>query len=88
MAWPAGPLCAARLRWLDEQAQILMVERGPYVSYENCGVSPYHVGSVIEKEASLVVANEETFRTQFAVDVRTRCEVVEITPEEKHRQTA
>ena len=40
------------------------------------------MGGVIEKEASLLVANEETFRTQFAIDVRTRCEVVEITPEE------
>ncbi len=76
-----GASCAARLRRLDEQAEILMVERGPYVSYANCGL-PYHVGGVIEKEASLLVANEETFRTQFAIDVRTRCEVVEITPEE------
>ena len=76
-----GASCAARLRRLDENAEILMVERGPYVSYANCGL-PYHVGGVIEKEASLLVANEETFRTQFAIDVRTRCEVVEITPEE------
>ena len=76
-----GASCAARLRRLDENAEILMVERGPYVSYANCGL-PYHVGGVIEKEASLLVANEDTFRTQFAIDVRTRCEVVEITPEE------
>jgi len=77
-----GASCAARLRRLDENAEILMVERGPYVSYANCGL-PYHVGGVIEKEASLLVANEETFRSQFAIDVRTRCEAVEITPEEK-----
>ncbi len=76
-----GASCAARLRRLDEHAEILMVERGPYVSYANCGL-PYHVGGVIEKEASLLVANEETFRSQFAIDVRTRCEAVEITPEE------
>jgi len=76
-----GASCAARLRRLDENAEILMVERGPYVSYANCGL-PYYVGGVIEKEASLLVANEETFRSQFAIDVRTRCEVVEITPEE------
>ena len=76
-----GASCAARLRRLDEQAEILMVERGPYVSYANCGL-PYHVGGVIEKEASLLVANEQTFRTQFAIDVRTRCEAIEITPEE------
>src|SRR6185369_353817 len=68
-----GASCAARLRRLDEKAQILMVERGPYVSYANCGL-PYHVGGVIEKESSLLVANEKTFRDQFAIDVRTRCE--------------
>ena len=76
-----GASCAARLRRLDENAEILMVERGPYVSYANCGL-PYHVGGVIEKEASLLVANEQTFRSVFAIDVRTRCEAVEITPEE------
>ncbi len=76
-----GASCAARLRRLDEQAEILMVERGPYVSYANCGL-PYHVGGVIEKEASLLVANEQTFRSVFAIDVRTRCEAIEITPEE------
>jgi NADPH-dependent 2,4-dienoyl-CoA reductase/sulfur reductase-like enzyme/rhodanese-related sulfurtransferase len=77
-----GASCAARLRRLDEQAEILMVERGPYVSYANCGL-PYHVGGIIEKEASLLVANEETFRSQFAIDVRTRCEAIEIIPKEK-----
>ena len=54
-----GASCAARLRRLDEKAEILMVERGPYVSYANCGL-PYHVGGVIEKEASLLVASEQT----------------------------
>ena len=50
-----GASCAARLRRLDENAEILMVERGPYVSYANCGL-PYHVGGVIPKESSLLVA--------------------------------
>lgn len=77
-----GASCAARLRRLDENAEILMVERGPYVSYANCGL-PYHIGGVIEKESSLLVANEETFHTQFAIDVRTRCEAIEISPQEK-----
>jgi NADPH-dependent 2,4-dienoyl-CoA reductase/sulfur reductase-like enzyme/rhodanese-related sulfurtransferase len=77
-----GASCAARLRRLDEKAEILMVERGPYVSYANCGL-PYHVGGVIEKETSLLVATEQTFRSQFAIDVRTRCEVVGISPKEK-----
>ena len=77
-----GASCAARLRRLDEKAEILMVERGPYVSYANCGL-PYHVGGVIEREASLLVANEQTFRAQFAIDVRTGCEAIEISPTKK-----
>jgi NADPH-dependent 2,4-dienoyl-CoA reductase/sulfur reductase-like enzyme/rhodanese-related sulfurtransferase len=77
-----GASCAARLRRLDEKAEILMVERGPYVSYANCGL-PYHVGGAIEKESSLLVATEQTFRVQFAVDCRTRCEVVGISSGQK-----
>jgi NADPH-dependent 2,4-dienoyl-CoA reductase/sulfur reductase-like enzyme/rhodanese-related sulfurtransferase len=77
-----GASCAARLRRLDEKAQILMVERGPYVSYANCGL-PYHVGGVIEKESSLLVADANTFRSQFAIDVRTGCEAIKISPDKK-----
>lgn len=77
-----GASCAARLRRLDEKVEIVMVERGPYVSYANCGL-PYHVGGVIEKEASLLVATEDLFRERFAIDVRTNCEAIEILPEEK-----
>ena len=77
-----GASCAARLRRLDEQAEILMVERGPYVSYANCGL-PYHVGGVIEHESSLLVANERVFREHFAVDCRTGCEVVGISAADK-----
>jgi NADPH-dependent 2,4-dienoyl-CoA reductase/sulfur reductase-like enzyme/rhodanese-related sulfurtransferase len=77
-----GASCAARLRRLDEKAEILLVERGPYVSYANCGL-PYHISGVIEKESSLLVATEQTFRAQFAVDCRTRCEVVDISPKAK-----
>lgn len=77
-----GASCAARLRRLDEKAEILMVERGPYVSYANCGL-PYHVGGSIEKESSLLVATEQTFRDQFAIDVRTRCEVIGVSSKQK-----
>jgi NADPH-dependent 2,4-dienoyl-CoA reductase/sulfur reductase-like enzyme/rhodanese-related sulfurtransferase len=77
-----GASCAARLRRLDEKAEIVMVERGPYVSYANCGL-PYHVGGVIEEEASLLVANIQTFRGLFAIDARTGCEAVAISPAEK-----
>jgi NADPH-dependent 2,4-dienoyl-CoA reductase/sulfur reductase-like enzyme/rhodanese-related sulfurtransferase len=77
-----GASCAARLRRLDENAEILMVEKGPYVSYANCGL-PYHIGGVIEKESSLLVADESTFRNQFAIDVRTNCEAIKISPDKK-----
>ena len=77
-----GASCAARLRRLDENAEIIMVERGPYVSYANCGL-PYHVGGVIEREESLIVFNEQMFRASFNIDVRTNCEAVAISPKEK-----
>ncbi|MFC1720483.1 FAD-dependent oxidoreductase, partial [Pseudomonadota bacterium] len=74
--------CAARLRRLDENAEIIMVERGPYVSYANCGL-PYYVGGSIEEESSLLVATEQMFRVIFKVDCRTNCEVVGIKAEQK-----
>jgi len=77
-----GASCAARLRRLDEKVEILMVERGPYVSYANCGL-PYHVGGVIAKESSLLVASEKLFREHFAIDVRTNCEAICISPKNK-----
>ena len=77
-----GASCAARLRRLDEKAEIIMVERGPYVSYANCGL-PYHVGDVIKEEANLLVADANTFRFQFGIDVRTGCEAIGISLDEK-----
>jgi NADPH-dependent 2,4-dienoyl-CoA reductase/sulfur reductase-like enzyme/rhodanese-related sulfurtransferase len=77
-----GASCAARLRRLDEKAEILMVERGPYVSYANCGL-PYHISGVIPQESSLLVANEQVFRALYGIDVRTGCEAVAIDPKKK-----
>ncbi len=77
-----GASCAARLRRLDEKAEILMVERGPYVSYANCGL-PYHISGVIPQESSLLVANEQVFRALYGIDVRTSCEAVAIDPKKK-----
>ncbi|ULQ54117.1 FAD-dependent oxidoreductase [Flavihumibacter fluvii] len=77
-----GASCAARLRRLDEKAEIIMVERGPYVSYANCGL-PYHIGGVIEKESSLLVANVKLFKDQFNVDARVNCEATAISPNKK-----
>ena len=80
-----GASCAARLRRLDEQAEIVMVERGPYVSFANCGL-PYHVGGVIEHESDLLVASPELFRGHFRVDCRTGCEAIGISPSDKSVQ--
>ena len=77
-----GASCAARLRRLDEKAEIIMVERGPYMSYANCGL-PYHISGVIEKESSLMVANEQFFRSHFAIDARINCEVISISAKKK-----
>ncbi len=77
-----GASCAARLRRLDERAEIVMVERGPFVSYANCGL-PYHIGGVIPKESSLLVVSEELFRRQYAIDARTNCEAISISREAK-----
>lgn len=77
-----GASCAARLRRLDEKIDILMVERGPFVSYANCGL-PYYVGGSIDEESKLLVATEQMFKVIFNVDCRTNCEVVGIAPKEK-----
>jgi NADPH-dependent 2,4-dienoyl-CoA reductase/sulfur reductase-like enzyme/rhodanese-related sulfurtransferase len=77
-----GASCAARLRRLDEKAEIIMVERGPYMSYANCGL-PYHISGVIAEESSLLVASAEFFRTNFAIDARTQCEAISISARKK-----
>lgn len=77
-----GASCAARLRRLDEKAEILLIEKGPYISYANCGL-PYYVGGVIENESNLLVANSELFKSRFAIDVKLHFEVIEILPSQK-----
>ncbi len=72
-----GASCAARLRRLDESCEIVVFDRGPYVSFANCGL-PYHVGNVIPDEKSLLVASAELFRERFNVEVRTETEALSI----------
>ena len=74
-----GASCAARLRRLDETVEILMIDRGPYVSFANCGL-PYYVGNVISDERRLLVASREMFHERFNIDVRTDTEVTAIDP--------
>lgn len=72
-----GASCAARLRRLDEGAEIVLFDRGPHVSFANCGL-PYFVGNVIADAKKLLVASPELFHERFAITVHTRHEVVAI----------
>jgi NADPH-dependent 2,4-dienoyl-CoA reductase/sulfur reductase-like enzyme/rhodanese-related sulfurtransferase len=72
-----GASCAARLRRQAEDAEIVIFERGPYVSFANCGL-PYYVGNVIQDENKLLVASAELFKTRFNIEVRTEHEVTSI----------
>ena len=72
-----GASCAARLRRLCESAEIVVFDRGPYVSFANCGL-PYYVGDVIRDEGKLLVASAELFRDRFNIDVRVEHEVLSI----------
>jgi len=72
-----GASCAARLRRLDESVEIVMFDRGPYVSFANCGL-PYYVGNVISDERRLLVASRELFLQRFNVEVQTETEVTAI----------
>lgn len=78
----AGASTAARLRRLDEGAQIIMFERGEDISFANCGL-PYYIGGVIEKRKRLLVQTPKAMRDRFNIDVRTMSEVQKIMPEEK-----
>jgi len=77
-----GASCAARLRRLDEDADIVMFERGPYISFANCGL-PYYIGGVIEKRSKLLVQTPERFQRRFRVETRTETEVTRIDRENR-----
>jgi len=79
-----GATAATRLRRLDEAAEIILFERGPHVSYANCGL-PYHIGGVIKDRESLLVATPEQLRAEFNLDVRIRQEVLSI---DRHKKEA
>jgi NADPH-dependent 2,4-dienoyl-CoA reductase/sulfur reductase-like enzyme/rhodanese-related sulfurtransferase len=72
-----GASCAARLRRLDESVEIVMIDRGPYVSFANCGL-PYYVGNIIPDESSLLVASREMFHERFNIEVHTDTEATSI----------
>ncbi len=77
-----GATAAARLRRLDEEAQVVVFERSGYVSYANCGL-PYYIGGVIEDPQALTLQTPESFFSRFRVDMRVRHEVTAIHPDKK-----
>jgi NADPH-dependent 2,4-dienoyl-CoA reductase/sulfur reductase-like enzyme/rhodanese-related sulfurtransferase len=77
-----GASCAARARRLSETADIIIFERGPYVSFANCGL-PYYVGNVIKEEQDLLIATPELFRDRFNIEVRLENEVLSIDRERR-----
>ena len=77
-----GATAAARLRRLDESAEIVVLERTGFVSYANCGL-PYYVGGVIKEKSALTLQSPESFRIRFNIDVRVLSEVTAIDRENK-----
>ncbi|HIS75885.1 MAG TPA: FAD-dependent oxidoreductase [Candidatus Merdivicinus excrementipullorum] len=72
-----GASAATRLRRLDEKAEIILFEKGPYISYANCGL-PYYIGGEIKERENLLVTKPALLRGRFGIDVRTDSEVVSI----------
>lgn len=77
-----GASCAARLRRLDENAEIIILEKGNYISFANCGL-PYHVGGVIPSRSSLLLQTPEVMKARFNIDVRVNHEAGNIDRERK-----
>lgn len=77
-----GASTAARLRRMDENAEIVMFERGDYISFANCGL-PYYIGGAIEDRDELLLQTPESFNSRFNVDVRVKNEVLSINKEAK-----
>ena len=77
-----GASAAARLRRLDEACEIVILERGDFISFANCGL-PYYIGGAITDKNDLTLQTPESFRKRFNIDVRVNNEAVKISPEEK-----
>ena len=77
-----GASMAARLRRMDEQAEIVLIEKGPYISYANCGL-PYYIGEAIPQREKLFVQTVAGFARRFHIDIRTLSEAVQLFPERK-----
>lgn len=77
-----GASSAARLRRLDEKAEIIILERGEFISFANCGL-PYYIGGKITEQKALTLQTPESFHARFNIDARVRSEVIQIDPDSK-----
>jgi NADPH-dependent 2,4-dienoyl-CoA reductase/sulfur reductase-like enzyme/peroxiredoxin family protein/rhodanese-related sulfurtransferase/TusA-related sulfurtransferase len=77
-----GASAAARLRRLDEKAEIILFERGEYISFANCGL-PYYIGGTIKERNNLLVSTPKDMKDKFNVDVRTNSEVTKVNSDKK-----
>ncbi|MBQ9949826.1 MAG: FAD-dependent oxidoreductase [Clostridia bacterium] len=77
-----GASCAARLRRLDEKAEIVIIERGEFVSFANCGL-PYYIGGDIKERDALTLQSPESLKSRFNIDVRTFCEATALDTQNK-----
>ena len=77
-----GASAATRLRRLSEDADIVLFEKGDYISYANCGL-PYYIGGAIQEKDALLVTKPDLLRNRFRIDVRTENEVLAIHRAEK-----
>lgn len=75
-----GASTAARLRRLDENAEIIMFEKGEYISFANCGL-PYYIGEIIKEREKLIVQTVDEMSNKFNIDIRNLSEVVKIDKE-------
>lgn len=77
-----GASTAARLRRLDENIEIIMFERSPYISFANCGL-PYYIGGTIKEREALLLQSPEAMHARFNIDIRVENEVIDINPDKK-----
>ena len=77
-----GASCAARLRRLDEKAEIVILERGEFISFANCGL-PYYIGGEITEKSNLTLQTPESFKARFNIEVRIFSEAIAIDTENK-----
>ena len=77
-----GASAAARLRRIDEKAEIIMFEKGSYISFANCGL-PYYIGGAIKERKNLLVQTAEAMKARFNIDVRELSEVIKIDRQRK-----